>query len=299
MEDEKWPQFNLKPHCFGTDMLQEFLFNLAEKNRNFVENSNPLSGLFKRNDVAFLILDLSEKHGLNTEGKFLAIELFDRFMSVHLKEIHDAIEKNSQKDWTSTIKKIQNQMILRSFSCIQIANKLCSNQKSIKLTTIQDYLSKMNYKYSLESILSSELRVLKFLDYKLNTTTPYTVIEILLEILGHNVENAEPKALYIIAVQILECFYMARDDIYNRLYESFTGRTKEKYDRESFLSVESDYLYLGSSIIAASSKILSQKEIEYYETILEAISNISQMEKDDIEDFAVIICHFAILDDPI
>lgn len=56
-------------------------------------------------------------------------------MSVHLKEIHDAILKTPDKDWTPTIKKIKSQLILRALSCIQIANKLSSN-KLVKLLII-------------------------------------------------------------------------------------------------------------------------------------------------------------------
>lgn len=85
----------------------------------------------------------------------------------------------------------------------------------------------MDYNYSLESILSSELRVLKHLNFRLNIMTPYQFMEILLEILGHNMPELEPKAFYLIAVRLLEIFYCTRDEIYNRLYESFTGRTRD------------------------------------------------------------------------
>ena len=43
LNEDTWPEFNLKPYCFGTEMLQEFLFCLAEKNKELVKNYNPLS----------------------------------------------------------------------------------------------------------------------------------------------------------------------------------------------------------------------------------------------------------------
>lgn len=152
-------------------------------------------------------------------------------MSAHLKEIYEAMQKNTSKDWDETIKKIKNQLKLRAFSCVQISNKICSNKNILKLTLIRDSLIQMGYKYSLESILNSELRVLKYLDYKLNITTPYTVIETMLEILGHNIENVQPEALFIVANRLLECFYYTREEIFDRLHESFTGRSKDKSDR--------------------------------------------------------------------
>jgi hypothetical protein len=48
-------------------------------------------------------------------------------MCVHLKEIDDAVEKNPTKNWTPTLNKITDQIVLRALSCIQLAHKLCSN----------------------------------------------------------------------------------------------------------------------------------------------------------------------------
>lgn len=178
----------------------------------------------------------------------------------------------------------------------------------------------MGYNYNLDSILNSELRVLKYLDYKLSIPTPYQFMEILLEILGHNLPMLEPKAFFIIGVKILECFYCSRDQVYDRLYESFTGRTRDIGDRESFLCVENDLLYLSSSLIVASAHIYDPKDKKIYDTVffsflnssknckglfffhfilkvLDAISTISQLEKNDLDEFSVILCHFGLVDD--
>ena len=37
------PNFNFKPYCFGPEMLQEFLFSLAETNNDLVKNYHLLS----------------------------------------------------------------------------------------------------------------------------------------------------------------------------------------------------------------------------------------------------------------
>lgn len=145
-------------------------------------------------------------------------------MAFHLREIHEAIKKNSCKDWKPIIKKIQDQIILRSLTCVQIANKFSNGKSIIKLSDIRDQLAELGYKFSFESILNSELRVLKYLDYRLNIITPYNVVETLLEILGHNLKNSEPKALYIVAIRLLESFYFAKEKIYEKLYESITGK---------------------------------------------------------------------------
>jgi hypothetical protein len=75
--------------------------------------------------------------------------------------------------------------------------------------------------------MHSELRVLKYLSFRLNISTPYEFMEILLEILGSNEPTLEPKIFYLIGVRIMEYFYYARDEIYSRLFEAVTGRTRD------------------------------------------------------------------------
>ncbi|RMZ93842.1 Cyclin N-terminal domain-containing 1 [Brachionus plicatilis] len=232
MDQSTWPQFNLKPYCFDTEMLQEFLFSLAEKNKNSISNCVSLSGYFKESNVAAFIFEMSEKFELDNEARFLAIEIFDKFMAAHLTEIYQAIKKNKHKDWNSIIKKIKDQIVLRSLTCIQLANKFSNSKNVIKLSSIQDLLIELGYKFSFESILNSELRVLKYLDFRLNILTPYNVVETLLEILGHNLKNSQPKALYIISIRLLESFYFCKEQIYKRLYESFSGKAKDHTERQ-------------------------------------------------------------------
>ena len=97
----------------------------------------------------------------------------------------------------------------------------------IKCSHIKQVLIDLGYIYSLESIMNSELRVLKYLDYKINLSTPFTFMEILLEILDKNNPELESKIFYLIGCKVLECFYCLRDEIYSRLYESITGRTRD------------------------------------------------------------------------
>ena len=54
----------------------------------------------------------------------------------------------------------------------------------ITCAKVKEILLEHGYSYSLNSILNSEMRVFKYLDYKVNLQTPYLVIGILLEILG-------------------------------------------------------------------------------------------------------------------
>lgn len=207
-------------------------------------------------------------------------------MAAHLTEIHQAIKKNKHKDWNSIIKKIKDQIVLRSLTCIQLANKFSNSKNVIKLSSIQDLLIELGYKFSFESILNSELRVLKYLDFRLNILTPYNVVETLLEILGHNLKNSQPKALYIISIRLLESFYFCKEQIYKRLYESFSGKAKDHterqfkpqtfttivvifyFSRKQLFVLENDYLYLASALISASAHVLNHKDSNYNEMVI-------------------------------
>lgn len=181
-------------------------------------------------------------------------------MCVHLKEVEEVVNKNQEKDWSQIYEKIKSQIILRALSCVQLANKLSSNNTVIHCCELKQILADLGYIYSLSSILNSEMRVFKYLGYKLNIPTPYIFMEILLELLGNNNDDLDPKIFYFIGVKILECFYYSREEIYDSLHETLTGRTREKNNRDCFEVLENDYLYLSSSVIVASSHIFDKKD---------------------------------------
>ena len=102
----------------------------------------------------------------------------------------------------------------------------------MKCSQIREILVKEGHYFRIDMISNSERRVLKYLNFQLNLPTPYMFIETLLEVLGHNETEIETNTLYKIACKVLEGFYYSRKYIYDRLYECFTGRTREtKSDR--------------------------------------------------------------------
>jgi hypothetical protein len=96
---------------------------------------------------------------------------------------------------------------------------------------IKNILEENNLIFSESNINASQLRVLKYLKYKINLITPYNFIQIFLEILSKNENLSETKILYVISVKILELFYFEREDIYNSLFKSFTERDKTEKDK--------------------------------------------------------------------
>ena len=56
--------------------------------------------------------------------------------------------------------------------------------QSISANKARRFLNSIGHRYTIESVLKSELRVLKTLDYHIMITTPLNYLEAILEILG-------------------------------------------------------------------------------------------------------------------
>ncbi|WAR14090.1 CNTD1-like protein, partial [Mya arenaria] len=115
--------------------------------------------------VQFLFLTC-EKLKMSPEVKYLSIELFDRFMLQHVRDLHDHVIKNCQaktrsREWTDIKKRVTNQIL--------------SPAKARR------YLQEAGHRYNTESILQSELRVLKTLNFKVALPSPLVYMEAVLE----------------------------------------------------------------------------------------------------------------------
>ena len=98
-------------------------------------------------------------------------------------------------------------------------------------------MAELGYNYGLNSILNSELRVLKYLDYKINRQTPYHYLGILIEVLCNNAElimnstKIDFNAFYTIGVKVLEGFCYYRNEIYSKFFEIANERIPNNIDR--------------------------------------------------------------------
>lgn len=101
----------------------------------------------------------------------------------------------------------------------------------MKCSDITKILQEYKINFSLVSIMHSEIRVMKYLDYKLNLPTPFSLMELLLEILKNNLVQINSQILHAIGVKIIESYYCQREEIYDRLYETMTGRSRDLYNR--------------------------------------------------------------------
>ncbi|XP_074655761.1 cyclin N-terminal domain-containing protein 1-like [Tubulanus polymorphus] len=198
-------------------------------------------------------------------------------------------------DWQSILDRISNQMVLRIVSCCQIASKLVSHYKIITQARARHILKEAGHRYSNDSILQSELRVLKTLDYNVSVLTPIVYVETLLEILGYNLKNCRVKIYYGVCIKLIDLFSIKRQTVYDTLY-SITSRKSfcSQLQRKRFMSVECDSMLLAAATVAASVYIVDQDKADQ---ITDELGKTTRLVTDDILDFAAILVQLVIGDD--
>nr|XP_058944021.1 cyclin N-terminal domain-containing protein 1-like [Pocillopora verrucosa] len=284
------PVFNMKTACLPPELLEEALYALAAENEKSMNSANGLQGFFKGGKNAEYVFLLCEEMGLPTQTRFLAIEIFDRFMAKHVCDLYDLIRSNSetnlQRNWKEVENRIKTQLPLRVMSCVQLASKLTSHYKAITPSKGQRFLNSIGHCYTLGSIVKSELRILQTLDYHILITTPLTFLETILEILGHNDTQAQVKLLHDASVKLLDIVYLKFEEIYSKLCMAATGESCVKDGRQSLAIISSDLMLLAVSVIGAASYIVNQTTSDM---VIEQLGLITQIPVDDVLDFATII----------
>lgn len=283
------PVFNMKSACLPPELLEEALYVLADENEKSMDNASGIQGFFKGGKTAEYVFLLCGEMGLPMETRFLAIEIFDKFMAKHVCSLYDLIRSNSdtnqQKNWKEVENRVKTQVPLRIMSCVQLASKLTSHYKLVTPTKGQRFLNSIGHCYTLGSMVKSELRILKTLDYHILITTPLTFLETILEILGHNDSRSQVKLLHDASVKLLDIVYLKYEEIYSKLCMAATGETCIN-DRQKLSVLANDLMLLAVSVIGAASFIVNQGTSDM---VVEQLGRITQIPVDDVLDFATII----------
>ena len=76
---------------------------------------------------------MCQQLNLSAGARYLAVEIFDKFMVAHVSSLYRQIRelslKDQQKGWRDVEERISRQLPLRAVSCVQIASKLTSHSK--------------------------------------------------------------------------------------------------------------------------------------------------------------------------
>lgn len=286
------PLFNNAKHGASAGLMQEWLQGLLIKNAKAIKSARPSqhAGLVK-DSVEFLFLTC-EQMKMSSEVKYLSLEIFDRFMIQHVEDLYEHVAntgdvKTRGKEWNEIKKRVTNQVVLRVVSCIQIASKLTSHYRILSPNKAKRFLIEAGHRYSNESILQSELRILKTLNFHVSEPSPLVFLECLLEALGSADTDVDVKVLQGVCLKLLDMVYLQHDEVFDKLHRvTVNGHPISVKERDSFASVRADKVLLMSTLITSAAYIIDR---DNHEKTMMVLSRLTNIPAEDMADFASVI----------
>ena len=194
---------------------------------------------------------------------------------------------NSPIQWDDVERRLRHQVILRSVSCVQLASKLGSHYHLVTLNRARSFLTSCGFRYAPTSIVQSEIRVLKTLQYQVHLPTPLEYIEVLLGSLVHNKKSMPVRHLHALSLKILDIFYLRRQNIREKLENLSVPDPERNIGPDVVMAtVENDQMLLASAVITAAGFILGQFKTKH---ISSQLSQITCIVDEDIINFASIL----------
>lgn len=290
------PIFNESRNGINPELLQETLQCLAKANDSVVESSDEdlSEGVFKSGTAAAFIFHLCQHLDLPVEVQYRAVEMFHRFMTKHIEELYNHVRNTQKSDspinWDTVEERLRHQVALRALTCVQLSSKLSLHYKIVSINKARVFLTSCGFRYASSSLVQSEIRVLKTLNFKVHCPSPLDYIEVLLEIIGHHNSSSPVKQLHGVALKVLDAFYCCRCEVMQKL----KGCSSESVRREKKASaLEVDFMLLAASVLGASSYILNQTTGD---SIIDTISKITCIIRGDIIDFSAVLVNQVLYD---
>ncbi|XP_056222233.1 cyclin N-terminal domain-containing protein 1 isoform X1 [Seriola aureovittata] len=286
------PNHSFKFGEVSFDLLTDFLVNLNKRNKDNLNHLSKCSGTFKDKRLVEYVFLIAKELRLDPLVGYHAIELLQRFMVKHLTDLLTtptpqgaaADQPGSYED--VIFDKIEGKFPLIVFSCVQLASKLSLHSHIIDNNTAVQFLHSVGHSVSKQTLMKSELMVLKGLEFRLNAPNPLTYVEILLEVLGHNEPSSPVDRLYDLCHHVLQFVSLQRTAIYDTLLRSTVRSVSpSREQRETFVTVTEDCMLLGVGVIAVAVFILRFKK---WEQVVEELSHITAISRKSISDFALV-----------
>ncbi|XP_072312496.1 cyclin N-terminal domain-containing protein 1 [Eucyclogobius newberryi] len=272
------------------DLLTDFLVNLNSQNTDKLNSLSKCCGCFKDKNIVGYIFFMTEELNLDPQVGYHATELLQSFMTKHIIELlatvtsqgAPAAPPTSYEDAVLDMLKEKFPFIV--FSCLQLASKMSLHVNVIDFNAAVHFLKSLGYTATHETLLDSEMLVLKGLDFKLNVTNPLIYVEVLLEVLGHNEPSIPIESTYDLCQQVLQFVVLERAAIYDALLSVTTKSQQPSIEqREKFVTVTEDCMLLGVAVVAVALYIFC---VGQWEKVVGELSNITGISKRSIIDFA-------------
>lgn len=198
--------------------------------------------------AAFKIAEYLE---LEPNVRYMAIQLYDRFMYKHFWEIYKTEIANDPSEalWFKVCKRISNQTKLNLMSCFQLACKMDSHSNALGISQILNilYLIDEESEYTPDMISSSEIKVFKTVGFKMPLYTPLHYIEILLAATG----LGETPNIVNVSIDLLDLAYLKHDRLYSQFHLYYIRKDvlNAEHMAKKLTSLKSNILFLSAAIV--------------------------------------------------
>ncbi|XP_031846374.1 cyclin N-terminal domain-containing protein 1 isoform X2 [Nomia melanderi] len=243
--------------------------------------------------VVSVIFKLSDYLNLDSHTRYIAIHLYDKFMCKYFWQVYKVdITNHTDSSWTQVCKKISGQSKLYLVCCLQLASKMDSHSKKLGISQVLSTLQSIDNKtkYNRSIIFSSELTILKMMDFKIPICTSLNCVEVLLAATGlRNTPNMEN-----LSVTLLDLIYLQREKLYSHLQCLAQGHiAKTDQEKRSLMTLESNSLFLAAAVVLCGT-FFTNINAQTAKVIASKLSNLVDIEADNIWDMANILLVLAI-----
>lgn len=285
-------------------------------------------GVFASSQLGRLALHLCQQMGQDESVFYRTIDLFERFMEVQMVDVYQHIVVNEEASqradkWRHLLERIGRQVLLRLLSCCQIASKLSVHFKIITTNEIKNMLLVFRHRYSVDSIVNSEIRVLKMLQFNVYGPTCLDYVEssvgrltigalagvsprlspagvVVGGVPGRWRASGETAAFHLLSAAsvLLRHVYVHRAAVYSRLFRrtAAPGMPQFCVRRQLFSRVCADREVLTAAVLAAAATL--QLPGAPCDRLLETLGCQHRVDAGDVVNFAEILLTSALTDRP-
>ncbi|XP_015243500.1 PREDICTED: cyclin N-terminal domain-containing protein 1 [Cyprinodon variegatus] len=275
----------------SSDLLNDFLVDLNQVNKDNLDDLTKYSGSFKRKRFVEYVILMTEELKLDPVVVHHAVELLQRFMVKHIADMLATIPLEGATANEAPIYEVfvhlKDKLPLIIFSCVQLASKYLLHQPMIEASTAVQVLHSLGLRVSKQTLLESELMVFKGLEYRLNVLNPLTYVEVILEVLVHNEPSVPVEHLYPISHHVLLCITLDKAAIFESLLRFTTQcSSPSREQREKFVKVTEDRMLLGAGVIAAATYISCIRKMQQ---VVGELSHLTGISRRSIMDLSLVI----------
>uniref|UniRef100_A0A914C1J0 Cyclin N-terminal domain-containing protein n=1 Tax=Acrobeloides nanus TaxID=290746 RepID=A0A914C1J0_9BILA len=287
------PDFSDRSAELHDELIPEWIATLLEENRDRIDGLTDVTRIWMRAEVVQYIFTICLRLHLPREVKYLALSIFDQFMSAHIMGLSTLVkyltcrtEEQKFKEWEKIESTVSRQLTLRVLSVIQIASKLQSYHDSLSKKQLKRCLQTLGSSYTEEAVVKSELRVLRTINfYAAYRNTPVTYIESMLKVLVlRKPEVLNAKTIWDYALLVLDCVYLQLDVVYRGVLNVVHGEMSGTVSKDRMRRIQCDYSLLAAGVIACACVCVHGPALTN-EVIME-LSKISSVSVEDITDMS-------------